>query len=444
MSHNNKVVWSEGMFLRPQHFQQHARYTENFIEQRCSVLRTFPWGFHQLQLDQQLLGLGKIAISRASGVFPDGTPFCIPDDDEPPLAMDVPENTREAQVYLGLPLRRPGTPEVDSSGDPEGLARYQPVEYEIRDSSTVGGGEAGVQIGKLRTRLLLESNHLDEYACMSVARIVEMRVDKSVLVDEHLLPPVLDCQALPGLCGFMSELHGLLNHRAEALAGRMAVSGRGGAADIADFLLLQAVNRYQPLIAHLSTLADFHPESFYRLAVSMAGELATFTSAEKRSPQFPPYKHDDLQASFAPVFDALRQSLSMVLEQNATAIPMQERKYGIRVATVSDHALLDHASFILAVSADIPTEDIRKRFPTQIKVGPVEQIRQLVNVQLPGIRVRPIPVAPRQIPYHTGFVYFELDRSNELWAKLKTSGGFAFHLGGEFPGIQMEFWAIRG
>ena len=60
------------------------------------------------------------------------------------------------------------------------------------------------------------------------------------------------------------------------------------------------------------------------------------------------------------------------------------------------------------------------------------------------IRVRPIPVAPRQIPYHTGFVYFELDRSSELWAQLKTSGGFAFHLGGEFPGIQMEFWAIKG
>jgi type VI secretion system protein ImpJ len=242
----------------------------------------------------------------------------------------------------------------------------------------------------------------------------------------------------------MTELHGLLNHRAEALAARLVVSGRGGAAEIADFLLLQAVNRYLPLIAHLSKLAGYHPESFYQLAVSMAGELATFTSANKRAPEFSPYQHDDLQGTFAPVFDALRKSLSMVLEQNAISIPMHQRKYGIRVAMVSDHALLDHATFILAVSADIPTEDIRKRFPTQIKIGPVEQIRQLVNVQLPGIRVRPLPVAPRQIPYHTGFVYFELDRSNELWAKLKTSGGFAFHLGGDFPGIQMEFWAIKG
>lgn len=444
MSRNNKVVWSEGMFLRPHHFQQHARYMENYVEERCSVLRSYSWGFTELQLDQQMLGLGKIAISSARGVFPDGTPFSIPDDDEPPLPLDVPENTREAIAYLGLPVRRPGTPEIDGGGDPESLARYRPLGLEVQDAHTVGGGSAGIQIGKLRTRLLLESAHLDEYACIGIIRIVESRIDNSVLLDEQFLPTVLDCQASPPLLGFIKELQGLISHRAEALAGRITVSGRGGAADIADFLLLQAVNRYQPLVAHLCTLTGFHPESFFRLAVSMAGELATFTSTEKRAPEFPAYEHSDLQSTFYPVFESLRQSLSMVLEQTATSIPMQERKFGIRVAMVSDHSLLDHASFVLAVSADISTEEIRKHFPAQVKIGPVEQIRQLVNVQLPGIRVRPIPVAPRQIPFHTGFVYFELDRSSELWQQLKTSGGFAFHLGGEFPGIQMEFWAIKG
>ena len=80
----------------------------------------------------------------------------------------------------------------------------------------------------------------------------------------------------------------------------------------------------------------------------------------------------------------------------------------------------------------------------KIVVHQVEQIRQLVNVQLPGIAVRALPVAPRQLPYQSGFVYFELDRSSEFWAKLESSGGFAMHLSGEFPGIRMEFWAIRG
>jgi type VI secretion system protein ImpJ len=57
--------------------------------------------------------------------------------------------------------------------------------------------------------------------------------------------------------------------------------------------------------------------------------------------------------------------------------------------------------------------------------------------------MRPLPVAPREIPFHAGTIYFELDRANPLWNDLKTSGGFAFHIGGDFPGLAMEFWAIR-
>lgn len=164
--------------------------------------------------------------------------------------------------------------------------------------------------------------------------------------------------------------------------------GEGGAAEIADFLLLQAVNRYEPLVAHLAALAGLHAESFYRIAVEIAGELATFTGQRKRAVEFPPYRHDDLQATFAPVMGELRRSLSMVLEQNAIPIALEERKYGVRVAPIVDRALLGQASFVLAVSAKISAEEIRKRFPTQAKIGPVEGIRQLVNIQLPGIRYR--------------------------------------------------------
>jgi type VI secretion system protein ImpJ len=63
--------------------------------------------------------------------------------------------------------------------------------------------------------------------------------------------------------------------------------------------------------------------------------------------------------------------------------------------------------------------------------------------QLPGIPVRALPVAPRQIPYDAGSVYFELDSSSNHWPDLKASGGFAIHVAGEFPGMEMDFWAIR-
>jgi type VI secretion system protein ImpJ len=140
----------------------------------------------------------------------------------------------------------------------------------------------------------------------------------------------------------------------------------------------------------------------------------------------------------------LRLALSMVLEQNAIPIELHDRKYGVRVALIPDKSLLATASFVLAASAQLPSETLRQRFPGQLKVGPVEKIRDLVNLQLPGIGLRALPVAPRQIPYHAGFNYFELDTRHELWDLLKSSGGLAMHLAGEFPGLELEFWAVRG
>ena len=87
---------------------------------------------------------------------------------------------------------------------------------------------------------------------------------------------------------------------------------------------------------------------------------------------------------------------------------------------------------------------LRRRFPAQLKIGPVEKIRDLVTLQLPGVPVSPLPVAPRQIPFHTGFAYFELDQNNELWEQLKSSGGLAMHVAGEFPGLAMELKSRSG
>jgi type VI secretion system protein ImpJ len=241
----------------------------------------------------------------------------------------------------------------------------------------------------------------------------------------------------------LTELQGLLHQRGEALAARAVASGRGGASEIADFLMLQSINRYEPVVAHLAATGNCHPEDLYRLALEITGDLSTLTASTRRPAQFPGYRHEALRASFDPVIQALRSCLSVVLEQNAIAIPLEQKRFGISVGKVVDRTLFDSAIFVLAARADMPSEDFRRRFPQQLKIGPVEQIRDLVMKQLPGVNIEAMAVAPRQIPYHAGFCYFELERGNETWRAVKTSGGIAIHQAGEFPGLAMEFWAIR-
>jgi len=443
MSLDSKVVWSEGMFLNPQHFQQQERYFERLLEGKCSAFGAYGWGMHEFEVDQKLLALGKVSVTKGSGVFPDGSPFSFPDVDDPPPVYEVPENTHNSIVYLCVPVKRPGAVDVIEQGSTQGLARYYGSEQETRDVSSESGDNVSLNVGKLRFRLLLESDDLSGYACVGLVRISESREDKNVLLDDEYIATCLDCNKSSKLSGYLTEVIGLLHHRGEAIAGRLADTNRGGTAEIADYMMLQLINRIEPMCNHLSTMNGLHPVDLFAETVQMVGELSTFVSKNKRAPAFPVYLHDNLQETFTPVITELRSCLSMVYEQTATSLNLVEKKYGIHVAEIADKSLIGSAVFILSVRADVPEEALRAHLPAQIKIGPVERIRQLVNAAMPGIGLKPLPVAPRQIPYHSGYTYFQLDQQSDFWNELKHSGGFALHIGGDFPGIEIEFWAIR-
>lgn len=443
MSLDSKVIWAEGMFLNPHHFQQQERYLERYIEGKCSAFGAYGWGLHHFEIDQELLKLGKVSITNAKGVLPDGTPFSFPDIDDPPPVLQVPENTHEAIVYLAVPVRRPGAVDVLAEDNLQGLARYYSTEMDVRDVTTENGDHSTLSVGKLRLRLLLQTDDLSGYACIGLVRIAETRQDKNVLLDDAYIPTVLDCKAAPRLSGFLVELVGLLRHRADSIAGRLADTQRGGTAEVADYMMLQLINRIEPFANHLSELRGLHPLTLYSEAVQMVGELSTFVTKNKRPPDLPAYLHDNLQDTYVPMMTALRQCLTMVYEQTAISLNLVEKKYGIRVAEIPDRSLIGTAIFVLAVRADVAEDVLRRKLPAQVKIGPVESIRQLVNAALPGIALKALAVAPRQIPYHSGYTYFELEKQSSFWKELQNSGGFALHVGGDFPGLELEFWAIR-
>ena len=445
MTWHNKVMWTEGMFLQPQHFQQQDRFLGRQLDARIASAVPWPWGYVALQLDDAALLQGRVMLSSARGVLPDGLAFAIPGDDPAPPALDVPADVRDELVVLAVPQSRPGVPESDVEATEGAMPpRWRVTDIDAADIHAASLREAPLQIGRLNLRLLLARDANEGYTTLGTARIVERRADGRVVLDSQYVPPLLHAQAHTVLDGYVREVHGMLQQRGDALGARLAQPGRAGTGEIVDFLLLQAVNRHQGLFAHLQRLPVLHPERLYDLCLGLAGELATFCE-RKRPPAYPEYRHDDLAGCFRAVMADLRQSLSMVMEQTAIPIDLQERKFGMRVAIIPDVELLRAAVFVLAVNAQMPGEALRQRFPTQVKIGPAERIRDLVNLQLPGVTLRALPVAPRQIPFHAGYTYFELEtRGNELWKQLESSGGLAMHIAGEFPGLALEFWAIRG
>ena len=112
MTWENKPVWSEGMFLRPQHFQQFERFTVAQLEARVSPLRSHSYGLTRLVFSEGHLLKGKLVLDEGSGIFGDGTPFRVPEEVKAPLPLEVRTDRRDAIVHLCLPHARAGAAEV--------------------------------------------------------------------------------------------------------------------------------------------------------------------------------------------------------------------------------------------------------------------------------------------------------------------------------------------
>lgn len=444
MSYNNKVIWSEGMFLKAQHFQQQDRYFERLIRQRIEGIRSYPWGIRKLQINHGLLGVGKFSLTNCSGIFEDGTPFVISEDLAAPTPVDLPVALSNVLVYLCLPIQQPQTPEIEVSDSIfTSTTRYISETQDIIDYINGSNGIANIRTASLRLKFMLETEDRSGYYCLGLVRIKEVAADKGAIIDETFIPPTLNCLDSPILSEFLNEILGMLRHRAEALAQRVSGSGNQGIAEIADFLLLQLINKAEPCLKHLSKLPYLHAEYLYQVFVGLAGELSTFTSPSKRPDEYLTYKHDELEIVFASIMLVLRRSLSAVVEQAAVQISLQQKKYGIYLGEIFDKTLLNNSAFILIIKASLREDEIRRSIPSLIKIGSVEHIRSLVNIQLPGIVVRPLATAPRQLPFYTGGVYFELDTTSSAWRDLCDSSAIALHLSGEYPDLNMELWAIR-
>lgn len=446
MPTKNRVIWREGLFIKPQHFQQQQRHNDYQLQRRITGLKNYSYGFSSLILNQELLKLGRIGLSAASGCMADGTVFDIPYQDHAPNQLDV-INCNDAasrDIYLALPMLNDVINEVASPHSQlSGAIRYREHTDDVRDLHTDGGDVSQLLLAQLAPRLMQGSEDLSAYSVLPLCRIKEKRPDGSLILDEEFIPTCTTLGASNQLKSFMDEVEGTLVERARLLATRIGSPGQQGIADVAEFMMLQVFNRVQPLFTHLAQQEVMHPQDFYCQLVQTCGELRTFTDESRLAGTFPVYNHDNLTDSFQPLFLAMRQTLSTVLAPRAISIQLHVQAHGIRVANIGDNDLLRSADFVLAVRAQIPQEQLRRQFVQQTKITSLEKIRELVSVQLPGVPLVALSAAPRQLPYHSGYTYFMLDRQSPSWKDIQQSNAIAFHVSGEFPELDMQFWAIR-
>ena len=437
------VIWTKGTFLTPQHLQVQDRYTEDILKFRLQTLKFCPWGFKELMINREMLTKGQLAISRASGIFPDGLLFDIPDADDPPpskaLAELFDEDTKSLDVYLSIPDFRPRG--VNVAMNVGAGSRYVAQDLTVRDDNT-GTGEKPLQIARKNFQLLAEGENRQGSSTLRVANI-ERTAAGTFRLNPRFIPPLI---AIGGSDYLVEILHGLLAKLSgksdELSAGRRQRNENladFSETDAANFWLLYTVNSHFPLFSHFYEEKACHPEELFSAMISLAGSLTTF-SPKLRPRDLPTYAHDSLGPVFAQLDEALRSMLEAVVPTNVVSLPLELVKNGVYATAIDQDRYLDNTLMYLAVSAEAGEATIIQKVPQLVKVGSKSQVDSMVNQALSGVRLTHAPKPPTEIlaKLRLKYQYFSLNQSGTAWESIRKSRNLAAFVPSDLPNPKLE------
>ena len=430
----NRIVWEEGMFLAPQHFQAQRQHFEETLGHTIEALFPLGWGVTSAALDSDALSGGTLALSHARGIFPDGTPVAVPEADRAPAAASLTDRfspTREAHtVMLTLPAWRNDAPNVSpangssassyaSSGD-VGFddTRWVTTVSIVRDE-TSGEDATEVHFASKRLRLRLDHEVTSGDVALPIARI---RRDGSgrFVIDPDYIPPALQIGASERLLEILRSIIGMLEAKGASLsasfgAAGMAHAGAAPAAYIGNELatrwLLHSVRSAEAPLRHLLATRRAHPERLWIELSRLAGALCTF-SLGTQARDLPAYAHEDLGGCFGLLERHVRTNLDVVVAAKAVVVPLARGDDTLYGATIADPRCFDQAAqWFLGVRSSLSTRDTMVAVPQLAKVCARKFVLELTRRAVPGFMLEHIPAPPAAIAPRSELTYFQIVRA---------------------------------
>ncbi|HEY3625790.1 MAG TPA: type VI secretion system baseplate subunit TssK [Terracidiphilus sp.] len=436
------VLWSKGTFLTPQHMQLQDKFLEDSMNFRVQSLKFCAWGFNEVVLDQELLADGQLAVSRASGIFPDGLLFDIPGPDQPPPSKAIAEyfdqDVKSLDFYLTVPDYK------DKGLNVAGLGRTASSRYlaeiaSVRDDNT-GQGEKPIQIARKNLRILAENETREGSSALRIANVAKTDTGGFQL-NPRFVPPLLEVRASDYVRNLVNGILELLSAKSTQLSGTRREKNQSLAdfttMDIADFWLLYTVNSSIPVLNHLLQGQRCHPEDLFSTLTGLGASLTTFHPTI-RPRDLPPYDHAELGDVFRELDQKLRILIDTSIPRNAVSLPLKQVNSTIYAAALDHDKYLVNTRMYLAIAADASKDTIIRRVPQLVKVCSATHIDQLVNSALPGMVLTHVPSPPSAIPIKMKYQYFSLTQSGAAWDTVPRARNFAAYVPADIANPQME------
>ncbi len=381
------VQWHEGMLLAPQHFQESDRRVAGLLHYHLAHGVPHYWGVQRLEVDPVLLANGTFRVTELEAVMPDGL---LVDEGEDALEVDLTEHVAGVAettltVHLAVPVRR--DPREAVAGE---LARYGPADAAPVPDPTAPGEAVMIPRLRPRPRLLVGDTPPEKYTSFPLARVV---VGEESFGATDFVPPHLTLGARRDLRTEVGTVVKSARERAAFLAQliRGAPESSVSPSDVRRHQrALEILVAGLPAVEAVLQSRHLHPVQLHQALCVYAG-MASGLVQGTVPPLFPPYDHDDLRATFAPVLSFVRRMVDSVQLQHR-ALPFQRTAQGFQVEFPE---LPERQTVVVGVrGGDALDEDGARSWFDEAVVGSASRVKTLLERRIRGATREPVAGDP--------------------------------------------------
>jgi type VI secretion system protein ImpJ len=442
----SRVVWSEGMYLAPHHFQAQSRYFDDSIAFLTRSLWPHAWGFLHLELDLRAVKNGDVSVLHASGIFGDGLAFEMPASDTPPPIRKIdslfPSDAPEVMLCLAVPARRNDGYDLHPENTAAG-ARYFSSAQTLRDE-TNGIDEKEVSLAGKNIRILTQSELTSAMTSVPLARIVRDGRG-GFAYDEDFIPPGLRLSASDALMRMLRQILELAGEKSATItrgAGRPNRFEPGVAPlDVANYWFLHSLHSALPPLRHLLQIRHAHPAECFLELSRLAGALCTF-AVDSDPRQLPEYNHGNPGPAFRELCAHIRRHLEIVVPSNTVSLQFSPAGRYLYQAPVTDERCLRRARWILGVRSSIGESELLRLVPRLVKVCSAQFVPELVKRALPGMALTHQPVPPAAVRAEVDMQYFSVDTSGACWEHILQTKYAGLYVPGEIADPEFSLTVI--
>ncbi|MCM5679809.1 type VI secretion system baseplate subunit TssK [Schlegelella sp. S2-27] len=448
MIHSPKLLWGEGLFLRPQHFQRQDAYHEWRLSQTARMLHPYAWGVRHLKLDTDALQAGVLRVLELQAVFPDGELYSAPGEDDlpPPVSLEsLPGASTETVFHLAIaPLRSVGSNFATEQENTDSGVRYFQRNEKAPDWYT-DAVEAEVAVLRKCPRLVAEHEPRDHLVSLPALRLRRTSTG-SFEVDGRFMPPCVTLQSSPALNLMLRRLLDVLQAKVDALYGfhrepsKNIIEFRSG--DVASFWLLHTASSSFASLSHLLRHPGLHPERLFQNLLELAGALMTFSKGYTLA-DLPTYEHGNPGPAFARLDHIIRELLETVISTRYFSIALSETKPSFHLGRLDSEQLTPSTHLYLGVGAAMPPAELVESVPMRFKLGAPDDVDKLVLSAMPGVRLVHAPQVPAAIPVRPGSYYFTLEPRGALYERMLQAQAVSIYVPQGWSELKLELIAVN-